>query len=68
MVIVYSAVSLIGGLATAMIVGQHNLPLGMLAAPFGGSLSAAAAAALVFGKASSLARDPEAVPPGVVWC
>ena len=68
MVIVYSTVSLLGGLITAMTVGQHSLPLGILTAPFGGSLSAVAAAALVFGKASSLAREQEAVPPGVVWC
>jgi hypothetical protein len=68
MVIVYSTVSLLGGLITAMIVGQHSLPLGILAAPFGGSLSAVAAAALVFGKGGSPAREREVVPAGVVWC
>src|SRR5215213_2711341 len=40
MIIIYMAASIIGGTATAALVGQHGLLLGLLAAPLGGSLSA----------------------------
>ena len=63
MIFIYMAASMIGGAATAALVGQHSVLLGLIAAPLGGSLSALAAAPL----AAAGSRN-EAVPPEVVWC
>ncbi len=65
MAIIYMVASIIGGGATAALVGQHSLLLGLLAAPLGGSLSALAATPL------ALRRSPkrQALPSDdVVWC
>jgi hypothetical protein len=67
MIIFYSAVSLLGAVVTALLLGQHSLMLGLMAAPFGGSLSAAAAALILF-RRSSPHLSRRTVPPGVVWC
>jgi len=40
MIIIYMATSIIGGTATAALVRQHGLLLGLLAVPLGSSLSA----------------------------
>ena len=66
MIIVYMAASIIGGAATATLVGQHSLLLGLLAAPLGGSLAALVAAPLAL--QGSLSRKSHAIPPEVVWC
>jgi hypothetical protein len=65
MLVMYLVASILGGGATAALVGQHSLLLGLLAAPLGGSLSALAAAPLAlrrFPKRPSLPSDD------VVWC
>jgi len=64
MIIIYMAASIIGGTATAALVGQHSLLLGLLAAPLGGSLSALAAIPLALG---GLPKR-QSVPSDVVWC
>ncbi len=65
MVIAYMVASIVGGGATAALVGQHSLLLGLLAAPLGGSLAASAAAAL------APHRSPErhaVLSDDVIWC
>jgi hypothetical protein len=64
--IIYMASSIIGGVVTASMFGQHDLLTGILSVPVGGSLVTAAAALLLMFYPSS--RKPEAVPPGVIWC
>ena len=66
MLILYAAASILGGTATAALVAPHGLLLGLLAAPFGGSLAALAVARLALPNSSPRAR--KAVPPDVVWC
>lgn len=66
MTIIYIAASVIGGVATASLFGQNDLPASILAGPIGGSLLALAAALLLAFYPSP--RKPEAVPAGVIWC
>jgi hypothetical protein len=68
MVIIYMVAAIIGTISTATLFGQHSVTLGVLAAPFGGSLVAGAAASLVYARHSLLSSERETVPPGVVWC
>ncbi len=65
--IIYIAASIIGGITTASLLGQHNLLTGILSGPVGGSLLAMAAA-LLLTLFYSPARRRETVPPGVIWC
>ncbi len=65
MVIIYLASSLIGGAASAALIGQHSLLLGLLAAPLGGSLTAGAAALWA---ARELPLKKADIPQGVLWC
>jgi hypothetical protein len=65
MLIVYLVASIIGGGATAALVGQHSLLLGLLAAPLGGSLSALAAAPFAMHRSSEWQALPS---DDVVWC
>jgi hypothetical protein len=62
MVIIYAVVSIVGAATTAALLGQHSLLFAVVAAPLGGSLSAAVCA-VVF---ASYDRS-EAIPPHVVW-
>jgi hypothetical protein len=68
MLLLYSAADLLGALVTALLLGQHSVLLGLMAAPFGGSLSIAAAAALILLRGGSPHLERKTVPPGVVWC
>ena len=68
MVIIYMVASIIGAIITATLLGHHSLTLGVLAAPFGGSLVAAATAVLVYAMHGLVHSKPETVPPGIVWC
>ncbi len=68
MVIIYMVAAIIGATITASLLGQHSLILGVLAAPFGGSLVAGATAMLVFAMHGVSSSKPETVPPGIVWC
>ena len=74
MMIIYMAVSVAGATITALLAGVYNPVLGLLAAPFGGSLLAAAAAfALAWHHSFSRqirasSRETRGIPSGVVWC
>ena len=68
MVIIYAIGSIIGAIATAILLGQHSLILAALMAPFGGSLTAGVVAAFVFALRSLPSSEPKRIPPGVVWC
>ena len=65
MFVIYMATCLIGGAATAALVGQYSVWLGLLAAPLGGSLSALAATPLALRRSAN--RHGETMPHGVVW-
>jgi hypothetical protein len=75
MVIVYMALSILGAMLTAMLVGlsQHSLLAAFLTAPIGGSLFAVMVALLLVARAQSRSihalshREDLVVPPGVVW-
>ncbi len=68
MIITYMAAAIVGSVITVTLVGLYSLTLGVLVAPFGASLVAGTAALLVFAMRSLPASEPEAIPPGVVWC
>ena len=61
MVIALIVAGLGGAVLTAALVGQHSLLLGLLLAPFGGSLSALLLALLVLLRSRRGPREPE--PP-----
>ena len=75
MVTAYMALSILGALLTAMLVGlsQHSLLAAFLTAPIGGSLFAVMVALLLVARAeprgihASSHREGLVVPPGVVW-
>jgi hypothetical protein len=62
---IYIAASIIGGVTTASLFGQHNLMTGILFGPVGGSLLAAV---LVVAAGYASRRKRDTVPPGVIWC
>ena len=64
MFVIYLAASVIGGAATAVLMGQHGLLIGLLMAPLGGSLFALAATLIALRRS----RKPRPIPPDVVWC
>ena len=67
MVIVYMVASLFGAAITAALCGANGVLTALLAAPFGGSLSAVIAAwALAPQRPVQGASRP--IPAGVVWC
>lgn len=65
MFVIYMATCLTGTAATAALVGQYSLWLGLLAAPLGGSVSALAATPLALRRPAN--RRRETMPQGVVW-
>jgi hypothetical protein len=65
MVVAYMVASIIGGGATAALVGQHSLLLGLLAAPLGGSVSVLAASVLAL-RSSPKRQIP--LSDDLVWC
>ena len=75
MLIAYMALSILGALLTAMLVGlsQHSLLTAFLTAPIGGSLFALMVVLLLVVRAeprgihASSHREGLVVPPGVVW-
>jgi hypothetical protein len=66
MMTIYIAASIIGGVMTASLFGQHDLLTGILSGPVGGSMLTAMAALLLADPSSP--RKQEAVPRGVIWC
>ena len=67
MIIIYMAVSIVGATITALLAGSQSWVLGLLAAPFGGSLLAAAVV-FALGQRHSSSREVQTIPPSVVWC
>ncbi len=68
MTIIYMVAAIIGAIITASLLGQHSPTLGVLTAPFGGSLVAGAIAVLICAMHGCSSSEPEVVPSGVVWC
>lgn len=68
MVIIYMVAAIVGAITIATLLGHHSLTLGVIAAPFGGSLVAGAVAVLAYTMHSLPHSELEVVPPGVVWC
>ena len=67
MIIVYSFASFVGAALTALVLWQTGPMVALMAMPFGGSLFAAGAAALVVLRSEhSTARQH--LPDGIVWC
>ena len=66
-VIFYMVASILGGAISAALFGQNGLLAALLAAPFGGSLSALLASSLLVSRRAS-GHGWDAVPREIVWC
>jgi hypothetical protein len=66
-IIIYLATALVGGLATALLLGSYSLLAAVLLASVGSSLLTVAVG-LYLSRGFSSSSKSSAVPPGVVWC